>query len=174
MSSGTYEFDDRGRKLFKPDVPSFPTLDEVHDLLDPAMASVREFDRRLGAWNREAAVGRLFAGLDAVHSSAAEGSTTTFTDLMEYETSLRIAPNVDDAAVVAAVAALAAFSHPGRVDQRLEDPGIASLEEVGGQVVKAVVVAARPVITVGFVICRGDVMVGGRAVDPVLLGAFGV
>jgi Fic family protein len=104
MSSGTYEFDDRGRKLFKPDVPSFPTLDEVHDLLDPAMASVREFDRRLGAWNREAAVGRLFAGLDAVHSSAAEGSTTTFTDLMEYETSLRIAPNVDDAAVVAAVA----------------------------------------------------------------------
>ena len=39
-----------------------------------------------------------------MHSSAAEGSTTTFTDLMEYETSLRIAPNLDDAAVVAAVA----------------------------------------------------------------------
>jgi Fic family protein len=104
MSSGTYEFDNRGRKLFKPTVPSFPALDEVHDLLDPAMASIREFDRRLGTWNREAAVGRLFARLDAVHSSAAEGSTTTFTDLMEYETSLRIAPNVDDAAVVAAVA----------------------------------------------------------------------
>jgi Fic family protein len=104
MSSGTYEFDDRGRKLFKPNVPSFPALDEIYDLLDPAMASIREFDRRLGAWNREAAVGRLFARLDAVHSSAAEGSTTTFTGLMEYETSLRIAPDVDDAAVVAAVA----------------------------------------------------------------------
>jgi Fic family protein len=104
MSSGIFEFDDRGRKLFKPKVPSFPALDEVHDLLDPAMASVREFDRRLGAWNRDAAVGRLFARLDAVHSSAAEGSTTTFTDLMEYETSLRIAPDADDAAVVAAVA----------------------------------------------------------------------
>jgi Fic family protein len=104
MSAGTFEFDHRGRKLFRPNVPSFPALDEVHDLLDPAMACIREFDRRLGAWNRDAAVGRLFARLDAVHSSAAEGSTTTFTDLMEYETSLRIAPDADDAAVVAAVA----------------------------------------------------------------------
>jgi len=104
MSAGTFEFDDRGRKLFRPNVPSFPALDEVHDLLDPAMASIREFDRRLGAWNRDAAVGRLFARLDAVHSSAAEGSTTTFTDLMEYETGLRLAPDADDAAVVAAVA----------------------------------------------------------------------
>jgi hypothetical protein len=58
MSAGTFEFDDRGRKLFKPNVPSFPALDEVHDLLDPAMASIREFDRRLGAWNRDAAAGR--------------------------------------------------------------------------------------------------------------------
>jgi Fic family protein len=104
MSSGTYEFDDRGRKFFRPNVPLFPALDEVRDLLDPAMASLREFDRRLGACKRDAAVGRLFARLDAVHSSAAEGSTTTFTDLMEYETSLRIAPNVDDASAVAAVA----------------------------------------------------------------------
>jgi hypothetical protein len=47
VSAGTFEFDDRGRKLFKPNVPSFPALDEVHDLLDPAMASIREFDRRL-------------------------------------------------------------------------------------------------------------------------------
>src|ERR1700709_1917264 len=104
MSAGTFEFDDRGRKLFKPDVPSFPALGEVHDLLDPAMASIREFDRRLGAWSRDAAGGPLFAPPDAVHSSAAGGSTTTFTDLMEYETSLRIAPDVDDVAVVAAVA----------------------------------------------------------------------
>jgi Fic family protein len=104
MSSGTYDFDERGRKLFRPTVPSFPPLEEVHDLLDPAMTALREFDRRLSYWNRETAVGRLFARLDAVHSSGAEGSTTTFTDLMEYETSLRIAPDVDDAAVVAACA----------------------------------------------------------------------
>jgi Fic family protein len=47
----------------------------------------------------------LFARLDAVHSSGAEGSTTTFTDLMEYESALRVAPNRDDAAIVAAAAA---------------------------------------------------------------------
>jgi Fic family protein len=104
MSFGTYELDDQGRKLFKPDVPPLPTIEEVQDLLDPALTEIREFDRRLVAWSRDAGVGRLFARLDAVHSSAAEGSTTTFTDLMEYETSLRIAPNVEDAAVVAAVA----------------------------------------------------------------------
>jgi hypothetical protein len=69
MSAGTFEFDDRGRKLFKPNVPSFPALEEVHDLLDPAMASIREFDRRLGAWNRDAAV-RDLRGVPLVTSRA--------------------------------------------------------------------------------------------------------
>ena len=49
MSSGTYDFDERGRKLFRPTIPSFPPLEEVHDLLDPAMTALREFDRRLRA-----------------------------------------------------------------------------------------------------------------------------
>jgi hypothetical protein len=49
-------------------------------------------------------VGRLFARLDAVHSSGAEGSTTAFNELMEYQTSLRSAPDFDDAATVAACA----------------------------------------------------------------------
>jgi Fic family protein len=49
-------------------------------------------------------VGRLFARLDAVHSSGAEGSTTTFTDLMEFESSLRTAGDQEDAASVAACA----------------------------------------------------------------------
>lgn len=49
-------------------------------------------------------MGRLFARLDAVHSSGAEGSTTTFTDLMEYESSRRVAADPEDAAAVAACA----------------------------------------------------------------------
>ncbi|WP_284276254.1 Fic family protein [Bradyrhizobium iriomotense] len=55
--------------------------------------------------DKRGTVGRLFARLDAVHSSGAEGSTTTFTDLMEYESALRVAPDREDAAVVAAAAA---------------------------------------------------------------------
>lgn len=62
------------------------------------------FDRRLAEWEQAGLVGRLFAGLDAVHSSGAEGSTTTFTDLLEYESSLKSAPDADDAASVAACA----------------------------------------------------------------------
>jgi Fic family protein len=54
---------------------------------------------------RPGGIGRLFARLDAVHSSGAEGSTTTFTDLMEFETSARVAPDPEDAETVAAYAA---------------------------------------------------------------------
>jgi Fic family protein len=46
----------------------------------------------------------LFARLDAVHSSGAEGSTTTFTDLLDYESSRRAAADLEDAAAVAACA----------------------------------------------------------------------
>src|ERR1700730_17244910 len=104
MSLGEFEFDDQGRRLFRPTPPPFPRLEDVHDLLDPAMAALREFDRRRQDWRHPGSIGRLFARLDAVHSSGAEGSTTTFTDLMEYESSLRIAPDIDDAAVVSACA----------------------------------------------------------------------
>lgn len=104
MDLGTYEFDEHGRRLFRPTTPPFPPLEDVHDVLEAANTSVREFDRRLTEWDRHGAVGRLFARLDAVHSSGAEGSTTTFTDLLEYESALRTAPDLDDATIVAACA----------------------------------------------------------------------
>ncbi|NEW87090.1 Fic family protein [Rhodopseudomonas sp. WA056] len=104
MDLGTYEFDEHGRRLFRPTTPPFPPLEDVHDVLEAANTSVREFDRRLTEWDRHGAVGRLFARLDAVHSSGAEGSTTTFTDLLEYESALRTAPDIDDATIVAACA----------------------------------------------------------------------
>src|SRR5580692_9244893 len=97
MSLGEFEFDDQGRRLFRPATPPFPRLEDVHDLLDPAMAALREFDSQLQAWRHPGSIGRLFARLDAVHSSGAEGSTTTFTDLMEFETSARVAPDLNDA-----------------------------------------------------------------------------
>lgn len=103
-SSGTFEFDAHGRRLFRPAVPAFPRLEDVNDLLEDASVPLREFDRLLLGWRQAGSVGRLFARLDAVHSSGAEGSTTTFTDLMEYETSLKIAPDTDDASVVSACA----------------------------------------------------------------------
>src|SRR3984893_17355002 len=105
MSLGEFEFDDQGRRLFRPTPPPFPRLEDVHDLLDPAMAALREFDRRRQDWRHPGSIGRLFARLDAVHSSGAEGSTTTFTDLMEFETSARVAKDLDDAEGVAACAA---------------------------------------------------------------------
>lgn len=104
MASGVYELDPDGRRCFRPATPRIPRLEDVVDVFDPALAAVREIDRTLAAWNRPGVVGRLLARLDAVHSSAAEGSTTTFTGLLEYETSLRTAPDPDDAATVAACA----------------------------------------------------------------------
>lgn len=100
MTSGIFELDSFGRKLFRPTVPRYPTLENVIGQLEPATAALREFDRRLSELDNTAAVGRLFARLDAVHSSGAEGSTTTFTELMEYESALHMAPDPDDAAVV--------------------------------------------------------------------------
>jgi Fic family protein len=104
VDSGVFELDPRGRQCFRPAVPRFPALEDILDQLDSATAAVREFDRALSAWERPGLVGRLFARLDAVHSSGAEGSTTTFTELMEYQTSLRSAPDPDDAVAVAACA----------------------------------------------------------------------
>jgi Fic family protein len=119
MTSGIFEFDDHGRRLFRPHPPSFPKIDDVYDLLDPAQAALRELDRRLFDLAQKGTIGRLFARLDAVHSSGAEGSTTTFTDLMEYESALKIAPDQDDAAVVAAVAA--------GMEERPDDGGLEGL-----------------------------------------------
>jgi Fic family protein len=116
LDSGVFELDPSGRRCFRPVVPCFPDIEDILDVLEPATAAIREFDRALSAWERPGLVGRLFARLDAVHSSGAEGSTTTFSELMEYQTSLRSAPDVDDAAAVAACAEAVETESRGEVD----------------------------------------------------------
>jgi Fic family protein len=95
-----------GRLLacYRPPVPPMPALDDVWPAVEHAMAAIGAFDRALSAFPVPGIVGRLFARLDAVHSSGAEGATTTFTDLLEYETSLKQAPDPEDAGQVAACA----------------------------------------------------------------------
>jgi Fic family protein len=105
MDSGAYEADENGVLCFRPAIPRVPKLEEVHDAVDDALLRLRTLDRLLCEWPQHGRIGRLFARLDAVHSSGAEGSTTTFTDLMEFETSARVAPDPDDAERVAACAA---------------------------------------------------------------------
>ena len=104
MDSGIYEIDPSGRQCFRPHAPRVPPLEDILDALEPAAAAVREFERALAGWQPAGIIGRLFARLDAVHSSGAEGSTTTFTDLLEYESSRHTAADPDDAAAVAACA----------------------------------------------------------------------
>jgi Fic family protein len=106
LPSGSYELDPAGRSCFRPRVPQAPPLEDVIDVLDPAAAAIRAFERALADWDGSPSelIGRLFARLDAVHSSGAEGTTTTFTDLMEYESSRHTAADPDDAATVAACA----------------------------------------------------------------------
>ncbi len=103
IAFGTYEFVAH-RQCYRPPVPSFPKLDDVWDALKAADLSTQAFDRALDAFPVRNVVGKLFARLDAVHSSGAEGSTTTFTDLMEYQTVLKRAPDVGDARQVEAAA----------------------------------------------------------------------
>lgn len=100
---GSYEMD-RDRRCYRPDIPSFPKLEDVWQMLDRANKSVEAFDRALDGFPVPGVIGKLFARLDAVHSSGAEGCTTTFTDLMEYQTALKRAKNVEDAREVFAAA----------------------------------------------------------------------
>lgn len=104
MDSGIYEMDASGRRCFRPATPHVPRLEDILDSLDPAQAAIREFDRAILAFEPGGVVGRLFARLDAVHSSGAEGTTTTFTELMEFESSLHAAADPEDAASVSACA----------------------------------------------------------------------
>jgi Fic family protein len=104
LDSGIYEIDPFGQRCFRPHTPRVPSLEDILDAFDPAVAAVREFERALAGWQPTGVIGRLFARLDAVHSSGAEGSTTTFSDLLEYESSRRTAADLDDAAAVAACA----------------------------------------------------------------------
>jgi len=89
---------------YRPSQPSFPKMDDVWQILDPANKAIEAFDRALEAFPVTGVAGKLFARLDAVHSSGAEGSTTTFTDLMEFQTALKRAKDVEDAREVSAVA----------------------------------------------------------------------
>src|ERR1700679_52184 len=102
---GTYEVDDRGRRCYLPPVPAFPKIDDVWPALERASKAVDAFDNALSAFPVPGVIGRLFARLDAVHSSGAEGATTTFTDLMEFESSLKRATDPEDARSVAGCAA---------------------------------------------------------------------
>jgi Fic family protein len=101
---GSYETDNGRRLCYRPAVPPFPKVDEVWPLLDRANQALAGFDRALAAFPVPGVVGKLFARLDAVHSSGAEGTTTTFTDLMEYQTATQRAPDPEDARQVSAAA----------------------------------------------------------------------
>lgn len=101
---GGFEPDERGRLCYLPAIPQFPKLDDVWGQLQRATKEVEEFDRALVAFPVPDVVGKLFARLDAVHSSGAEGATTTFTDLLEYQSSLNRAKDPEDAREVAATA----------------------------------------------------------------------
>jgi Fic family protein len=115
LELGVFELDSQGRRCFRPDAPAFPVIDDIIDRLDPAAAALRKFDRALAGWRRPDLVGRLFAAVDAVHSCGADGSAITFSELMTYRTSLRLAPNAEDAAAAAACAE-ALEAEPQRVD----------------------------------------------------------
>jgi Fic/DOC family len=104
LELGVFELDSNGRRCFRPDTPVFPEIDDIIDRLEPAASALRKFDRALAAWPRPDLVFRLFAALDAVHSCGADGSSVTFSELMTYRTSLRIARDADEAAAVAACA----------------------------------------------------------------------
>jgi len=101
---GNFERDDNGRLCYRPAVPPFPKLEDVWEGLARAIKAIEAFDHALDAFPLPGVVGRLFARLDAVHSSGAEGSTTTFTDLMEFQTILRRARDPEDAREVSAAA----------------------------------------------------------------------
>jgi cell filamentation protein, protein adenylyltransferase len=113
LELGVFELDAQGRRCFRPDAPACPAFDDIIDRLEPATAALRKLDRALTAWPQPERVVRLFAALDAVHSCGADGSAVTFTELMVYRTSLRTAPNPEDAA---GVAACADISEPLRID----------------------------------------------------------
>jgi len=101
---GTFDVDARGRRCYRPAQPSFPPLDDVWPALEECRRAVEAFDGALSTFAVPGVVGTLFARYDAVRSSHAEGTTTTFSDLLEFESVLRRAPDPEDAAIVAGCA----------------------------------------------------------------------
>ncbi len=96
QSFGVYEVDAEGRRCYRPPVPPVPALNEVWSQYESCLKALEAFDRAIDAFPVPNVTGRLFARLDAVHSSGAEGATTTFTDLMEYQCGQR--PHSDNLA----------------------------------------------------------------------------
>lgn len=101
--SGRYHPDPNGRLCFVPVVPNPPRLEDVYDQLERAEAAVRAFDEAVSRFE-VGVLGSLYARLDAVYSSGAEGHTTTFSDLLEYQSTVRRAPDPEDAQAVLAAA----------------------------------------------------------------------
>jgi len=100
---GTYRLDG-ARLCYRPPVPPPPRLEAVWDPLERALRAVNAFDAALTAFPVANVAGKLFARLDAVHSSGAEGTTTTFSDLLGYQSSSHRARDPADAAIVAGYA----------------------------------------------------------------------
>lgn len=84
---------------FLPNMPVPPPAAEIADILDAATRRLAELDAALDALPVPGIVGRLLARFDAVHSSGAEGTTTTFTELMQSENG-KLPPDPEDAAQV--------------------------------------------------------------------------
>ncbi len=101
--TGIYTTDDRGRLCFLPSVPAAPRLEDVFEAASAAETAIRKFDDAVAAFPIPV-LGSLFARLDAVYSSATEGHTTTFSDLLEYESEIKRAADPDDAEAVSACA----------------------------------------------------------------------
>ncbi|MBF0354325.1 MAG: Fic family protein [Alphaproteobacteria bacterium] len=99
---GSYDLDAYGRLGYRPAAPPFPKLDDVWERLQAAESTISEFDRALSAFPVPGTLGSLFGRSDAVHSSTAEGCTTTFGDLLEFQSGLKQAPDPEDARTVAA------------------------------------------------------------------------
>jgi Fic family protein len=113
---GRFDPDERGRLCYVPSPPPFPKLDHIWAQFQRASRAIDDFDRALSAFPIPNVVGKLFARLDAVHSSGAEGATTTFTDLLTYQSSLNRAKDPQDAGEVAAAAL--AFDELSRADAK--------------------------------------------------------
>jgi Fic family protein len=88
---------------FQPRMPVPPDLEQVAGVLLEADRALAVLDQALDSLPVPGVIGRLLARFDAVHSSGAEGTTTTFTELLQDEAG-KAPPAPDDAAQVLAAA----------------------------------------------------------------------
>ncbi len=85
MELGFYQLDDAGRRFYCPPIPlPAVAIDDVYDALRMAQRALMQLDQALAALKDVNAIG-LLVRLEAVESSAAEGTTSTFTELVAHE-----------------------------------------------------------------------------------------